>query len=121
MSSTTWTTTAVASEARAWKATRGGSRFRDTHDPGVFYGAESVRTACMALGCWRWRFLMDAPALQALAPLPFTAFASRRDSLRRDPNPANKPGGCRSRGTARPVEARRRAIQLDAARLIPLA
>jgi hypothetical protein len=134
MSSTTWTTTAVASEARAWEGLawrmveaqhiastmklvdgadeqdllerlletskpprapgttelhyllatpfryspmRGGSRFRDTHDPGVFYGAETVRTACMELGYWRWRFLMDAPALPSLAPLPFTAFASR--------------------------------------------
>ena len=56
---------------------RGGSRFRAAHDPGVFYGAESVRTACMELGYWRWRFLMDAPALQSLAPLPFTAFAAR--------------------------------------------
>ncbi|MCC8363179.1 RES family NAD+ phosphorylase [Lysobacter sp. A6] len=56
---------------------RGGSRFRAAHDPGVFYGAESVRTACMELGYWRWRFLMDAPALRSLAPLPFTAFAAR--------------------------------------------
>lgn len=59
-----------------YSPTRGGSRFRAAHDQGVFYGAESVRTACMELGYWRWRFLMDAPALQSLAPLPFTAFAS---------------------------------------------
>jgi hypothetical protein len=60
-----------------YSSVRGGSRFRATHDPGVFYGAETVRTACMELGYWRWRFLMDAPALPALAPLPFTAFAAR--------------------------------------------
>ena len=134
MSSTSWTATAVASEARTWQGlawrmveaqhiastmklvdgaaeqdmleqlldtskpprpdetadlhyllatpfryspARGGSRFRAANDPGVFYGAESVRTACMELGYWRWRFLMDAPAMAALAPLPFTAFAAR--------------------------------------------
>ncbi len=36
---------------------RGGSRFRAITDPGVFYGAESVRTASAELGFWRWRFL----------------------------------------------------------------
>jgi hypothetical protein len=134
MSSTIWTTTAVASEARHWEGRawriveaqhgastmklvdgaeeqallerlletskpppangtahlhyllatpfrysprRGGSRFRDRDDPGVFYGAESVRTACMEMGYWRWRFLMDAPALGELVPLPFTAFATQ--------------------------------------------
>ena len=137
MSSTTWTTTAVASERRPWEgrawrlvetrhtaalmklvddeeehdllerlldstapapardtghlhallaapfrhSPRGGSRFRDRDDPGVFYGAESVRTACMEMGYWRWRFLMDAPALGELAPLPFTAFATRIEAL----------------------------------------
>ena len=68
---------------------RGGSRFRAANDPGVFYGAESVRTACMELGYWRWRFLMDAPGLGELAPLPFTAFAvriaTRTVDLRRPP------------------------------------
>lgn len=39
---------------------RGGSRFRAATDPGVFYGAESVRTAGAKLGYWRWRFLIDA-------------------------------------------------------------
>jgi hypothetical protein len=56
---------------------RGGSRFRDRDDPGVFYAAQGVRTACMEMGYWRWRFLMDAPALHELAPLAFTAFATR--------------------------------------------
>ena len=39
---------------------RGGSRFRAMTDPGVFYGAESVRTASAELGYWRWKFLQDA-------------------------------------------------------------
>lgn len=53
---------------------RGGSRFRSATDPGVFYGAESVRTAGAELGYWRWRFLMDAPALDRLGPVAHTAF-----------------------------------------------
>jgi hypothetical protein len=36
--------------------------FRAVTDPGVFYGAESVRTASAELGYWRWRFLKDAIA-----------------------------------------------------------
>ena len=38
----------------------GGSRFRATGDPGVFYGADERRTACAELGYWRWRFLTDS-------------------------------------------------------------
>ncbi len=52
----------------------GGSRFRAATDPGVFYGADERRTACAELGYWRWRFLLDAPALSRLAPLPHTLF-----------------------------------------------
>jgi RES domain len=52
----------------------GGSRFRAAADPGVFYGAESRRTACAELGYWRWRFLMDSAALSRLEPLPQTLF-----------------------------------------------
>lgn len=52
----------------------GGSRFRGPADPGVFYGAESVRTAAAELGYWRWRFLCDAPALDHLGPARHTAF-----------------------------------------------
>lgn len=55
----------------------GGSRFRGATDPGVFYGASQVRTACAELGYWRWRFLMDSPALTALAPVPHTLFRCR--------------------------------------------
>lgn len=40
-----------------------GSRFRGAQDPGIFYGADEIRTACAELGYWRWRFLRDSPAL----------------------------------------------------------
>jgi hypothetical protein len=53
---------------------RVGSRFRAVTDPGVFYGAESVRTAGAELGCWRWRFLKDAVNLERLEPVAHTAF-----------------------------------------------
>jgi len=52
----------------------GGSRFRSPIDPGVFYGADEQRTACAELGYWRWRFLMDSPALGALESKPQTVF-----------------------------------------------
>jgi hypothetical protein len=51
-----------------------GSRFRAPADSGVWYGAEKERTACAELGFWRWRFLMDSPALEALGPSPQTVF-----------------------------------------------
>ena len=55
---------------------RGGSRFRAVTDPGVFYGAESVRTASAELGYWRWRFLKDAVDLEKLEPVAHTAFSA---------------------------------------------
>lgn len=55
---------------------KGGSRFRGATDPGVFYAAESVRTAAAELGYWRWRFLHDAVDLAGLEPVPHTAFAA---------------------------------------------
>jgi hypothetical protein len=39
------------------------TRFRRPHDPGVWYGAEELRTACAELAYWKWRFLMDSEAL----------------------------------------------------------
>jgi hypothetical protein len=51
-----------------------GSRFRALDDPGVFYGAESVRTACAELGYWRWRFLTDSEGLVNLGPAQQTLF-----------------------------------------------
>jgi len=56
---------------------RGGSRFRSPIDPGVFYGADEIRTACAELGYWRWRFLMDCPALEAIDAKPQTVFRAQ--------------------------------------------
>ena len=53
-----------------------GSRFRSVADPGVFYGAATVRTACAELGYWRWRFLKDAEGLDRIGPVAHTAFRS---------------------------------------------
>ena len=39
------------------------SRFRRPQDPGAWYGAEDLHTACAEVGYWRWRFLMDSDAL----------------------------------------------------------
>ena len=43
------------------------SRFRRPHEPGIWYGAEEVRTACGEVAYWKWRFLMDSDALRATA------------------------------------------------------
>ncbi len=40
-----------------------GSRFRAPLDPGVFYGAEDVKTACAEAGYWRLRFWLDSAGL----------------------------------------------------------
>lgn len=53
---------------------RTGSRFRAATDPGVFYGAQKVDTACAEQGYWRWKFLNDAPDLQDIKPVPHIAF-----------------------------------------------
>jgi hypothetical protein len=39
------------------------SRFRRPSDPGVWYGAEDLKTACAEVAYWKWRFLMDSDAL----------------------------------------------------------
>ncbi|MDB5802644.1 MAG: uncharacterized protein JWL63_3583 [Rhodocyclales bacterium] len=57
-----------------------GSRFRGSNDLGVFYGAPHVRTAAAELGYWRWRFLLDSPALQQVGPVLHTAFRARVDA-----------------------------------------
>ncbi len=51
-----------------------GSRFRSLTDPGVWYGAEAVRTACAELGYWRWRFVTDSHGLERLDGVPHTVF-----------------------------------------------
>jgi len=52
-----------------------GSRFRAPDDPGVFYGAAQLRTACAEIGYWRWRFLEESAGLTQLGPAPQTLFA----------------------------------------------
>lgn len=52
----------------------GGSRFRAVSDPGVFYAADLVRTACAELGYWRWRHLLDTPSLAAMPQRAQTVF-----------------------------------------------
>ena len=51
-----------------------GSRFRAPHDPGLFYGAATPRTACAELGYWRWRFVTDSEGLTTLGPSPQSVF-----------------------------------------------
>jgi hypothetical protein len=60
---------------------RGGSRFRAITDPGVFYGAESVRTASAELGYWRWKFLHDAIDLKKIEPVAHTTFRAEVSTL----------------------------------------
>nr|WP_314623429.1 RES family NAD+ phosphorylase [uncultured Noviherbaspirillum sp.] len=71
-----------------------GSRFRGPAEPGVFYGADERRTACAELGYWRWRFLTDSPALDAIGPIPQTLFrtpvAGRGIDLRMPPFDARR-------------------------------
>ena len=57
-----------------------GSRFRSPADSGIWYGAEAQRTACAELGYWRWRFLTDSSALEALGPSPQTVFRAGIDA-----------------------------------------
>lgn len=72
-----------------YPTTRGGSRFRSAADPGVWYGAQAVRTACAELGFWRWKFLCDAVDLARIDPVAHTAFrvaiATRAVDLRAPP------------------------------------
>ncbi|MEO8304841.1 MAG: RES family NAD+ phosphorylase [Betaproteobacteria bacterium] len=73
----------------------GGSRFRGPGDPGVFYGADHIRTACAELGYWRWRHLADTPALDAMPTKPQTVFkvqiATKTVDLRAKPFVRDRP------------------------------
>lgn len=40
------------------------SRFRPPGEPGIWYGAERLETACAEVGYWRWRFATDSDALR---------------------------------------------------------
>lgn len=66
-----------------------GSRFRGPNDPGVFYAAETLGTACAEIGFWRWHFLMESPALDVIEAAPQTAFKVQTEAptvdLRRAP------------------------------------
>jgi hypothetical protein len=55
---------------------RNGSRFRASSDPGVFYGATEIDTACAEMGYWRWKFLYDAVDMPDIKPIAHTAFKS---------------------------------------------
>lgn len=39
------------------------SRFRAANAPGVWYGADSVETACAEVAYWRYRFIVDSAGL----------------------------------------------------------
>ncbi|HTY51004.1 MAG TPA: RES family NAD+ phosphorylase [Steroidobacteraceae bacterium] len=54
-----------------------GSRFRAPDDPGVWYGAEAVRSSCAELGYWRWRFLTASRGLERLDGVAHTIFLAR--------------------------------------------
>ena len=41
-----------------------GSRFRAPGEPGVWYGAKELHTACAEVAYWRWRFLTDSAGLR---------------------------------------------------------
>ena len=43
---------------------RHGSRFRRAGSPGIWYGAQEIRTACAESAYWRWRFLVESSGLQ---------------------------------------------------------
>jgi hypothetical protein len=43
------------------------SRFRRATDPGIWYGAEELETACAEVAFWKWRFLTDSDALAGQA------------------------------------------------------
>lgn len=52
----------------------GGSRFRGDHDPGVLYAADAIETACAELGYWRWRHLLESPAMDHIPPRAQSVF-----------------------------------------------
>lgn len=43
------------------------SRFRPPGAPGIWYGAETVRTVCAEIAYWRWRFVMASDGLAGQA------------------------------------------------------
>lgn len=54
------------------------SRFRRAGEPGIWYGAVNIETACAEVGYWRWRFLMDSDGLRKRRVfVEFTVFQAR--------------------------------------------
>ncbi len=53
-----------------------GSRFREAFAPGVWYGAEELRTAMAEKSYWRLRILLESPGTPDLGPVPHTAFTA---------------------------------------------
>lgn len=45
------------------------SRFRATHQPGIWYGADQPATVAAEIAHWRWRFLVDSEGLRSQAVL----------------------------------------------------
>jgi len=60
------------------------SRFRSPHQPGVFYAAETCKSAAAEMAFHRWRFLSDALDLEHLEPTNFTAFSTPLEALAAD-------------------------------------
>lgn len=52
----------------------GGSRFRAREQPGVYYAARALRSACAEAGFWKWRFVRDSAGLSKLDAHPMTLF-----------------------------------------------
>jgi hypothetical protein len=61
----------------------GGSRFRAQHDPGVWYGAESIEVAAAELAFRRVKFARDA-GLSTIDSVPHTAFRAHVDTRATD-------------------------------------
>ncbi len=61
------------------------SRFRRAHEPGVWYGADTVETACTELAWWGHRLLTDSDGLLDQQLLTeFTVFPAQIDGLALD-------------------------------------
>ena len=110
-----------------YRPPKGGSRFRGDNDPGVYYAADEIRTACAELGYWRWRHLCDSPGIDAMPTKPQTVFrakvAGAAVDLRKPPFDADRArwtdpadyGACQAFGRAA-REAAVRVIRYESVR-----
>ncbi len=59
------------------------SRFRKSHELGIWYGASDTQTACAEVAYWRWRFFMDSEGLRTGKPIQveLTLFAALVNGL----------------------------------------